>query len=132
MLTKAQAFIFLLAVQYTELMNLKRFILIAGLLSFALLAILYSTDPHDVPSFMLILPFCLLFGILYVAARFYFGQTALTQKQSRRLSLLLAAAPCLLLVLQSVDQLTIRDAAMLIGFFGLGSIYIMKTSALRQ
>lgn len=111
-------------------MSIKRLLITAGLLLGALLSFLFSTNPTRLSSALLVLPFFLLFGLLFVLATYYFQQTGFSKKQRLRLSALTAGLPCLLLVLESVDQLTIRDTIMLFGFFGLASLYAVRSSGI--
>jgi hypothetical protein len=94
---------------------------------------LLMTNPEKLPLPLLILPFVLLFAALFLTARLllrrYFAN--LGGRYNRGLALALATLPVLLLILQSIGQLSIRDllitAGLLIGLV----FYFRKTDFLK-
>jgi hypothetical protein len=87
-----------------------RKLLIINLASaFSLIFILLTTTPKSLPSAFLLIPFLLMFIFMFT---FWVGLLRLyKQGRSRaiRLALLFSVLPTLMMVLQSIDQLTVRD-----------------------
>jgi hypothetical protein len=96
--------------------------------------ILFSlTNPGHVPPAVLVVGFFVLFGIFYSGLRLI-GRVTGLQGRLRRLqynALLIggAALPVILLALQSIGQLTIRDAVTLVIIFVAGYFYISRQQA---
>lgn len=101
-------------------------ILYAGLLVF-----LFITDPRKIAIGWLILPFIWLFLCLYLTAIFLIDLTTANRQHTRRqtvVALLTAAIPTLMLLLDSVDQLTVKDILLMIGLGILTLFYANKIS----
>jgi hypothetical protein len=93
-----------------------------------LLAILFlTTDPSHLPSLFLIAPFLIIFLIIFLLV-WIFARTRMLHSKAMRVSALCAGTPVLLLVLQSIGQLTFRDVFTLAALFGIAYFYISKTS----
>ena len=92
----------------------------------ALLFLLIFTDPRQVPSIMLIVPFILLFMILALVVIALLRRFGLARSRGLRIGGLVAALPILLLILQSLGQLTIRDALAMFATFGIAYFYIAR------
>lgn len=96
----------------------------------ALAAFLCLTGPDRLPVAALIAPFVLLFAALY-------GLWALLQRFSikylargrphARLGAVVCASTVLLLVLQSLGQLTLRDVVMVAAIVAVGSVYATRS-----
>jgi hypothetical protein len=100
----------------------------------ALLAVLtFTTQPARLPSVALIVPFLLMFAILALSiALFLAWRHGGMQTKALRSGTIGAVLPILLLVLQSLGQLTLRDALTLFALFGLAYFYMSKVSAVAR
>lgn len=85
--------------------------------------LLLSTDPNNLSSALLVVPFLLLFVILYLVMRRIFKD-----KTSSRsgIVMLVAGLAIIALALQSLGQLTPRDGIMLLILFMIGYFYIYR------
>lgn len=115
------------SILYPEL-KMTRILRIAGICSVILLFVLLSTDPQRLPSIILVSPFILLFVIIFTGILFMLGAYAMTQQRKIRIGLIGAAAPVVLLVLQSLGQLTVRDVLAILILFCATYFYISKLS----
>jgi hypothetical protein len=101
-----------------------------------LILMLWTTNPERLAAVWLLVPFVLLFWGLWVTA--YHGLHALGLKGQKRfnrrlvLSFCLALLPTLLLVLQSINQLTVRDALLLVIFMVMLMLYLSRTNFSRR
>jgi hypothetical protein len=77
---------------------------------------------------MLILPFLLIFVALALLCMRIFRWQGLPPGKSTRLGLIGAALPTLLLVLQSLGQLTIRDFMTIVALFGITYFYLSRVT----
>ncbi|HKU19248.1 MAG TPA: hypothetical protein VJP80_08390 [Candidatus Saccharimonadales bacterium] len=96
----------------------------------ALILLLITTQPTKLPSALLILPFVLMFFVLTGAIGLLLSwrSTRLTAKKYK-LGALGASLPVLLLVLQSIGQLTLRDVLIIIALFALAYFYVARMAA---
>ncbi len=94
----------------------------------ALATILLATDPNHLPSFWLIVPFILLFCVLWGGSTILLRKSGLTKFRSMRLGLVIAGLPVGLLLLQSIGQLTFRDIGTILAFFGLAYFYVSRAT----
>ncbi len=109
---------------------MKRIVKTIGIMGFALLALLTTTQPARLPSVVLIVPFVLLFAILALTISLLLAwQHKTVSFKIIRTSCMAALLPTLLLVLQSVGQLTLRDAVTLVALFLLTYFYLSKVNA---
>ena len=108
---------------------MKKPFIISGTCLAALLLLLLVTDPHDVPSFLLIVPFILLFIIFFTLFSFLLGRRGLARSKRITFSLLCTSVPILLLILQSIGQLTVRDVLTVGAVFLLSYFYISRAAA---
>ena len=110
----------------------KRLLLLTILLYAAIPALLLLTSPDNLPLPLLVLPFLLLFIALYMTSQLITGKffSHLKTGVRRGLAISLAALPTLLLVLQSVGQLTIRDSLITVGLVVILIVYFKKTDFL--
>lgn len=95
-------------------------------------AFLALLNPGGLPVVLLIVPFLLLFTALYLLWRLvrcirvtYF---AYDDSVHRHLGTVVCATFVLLLVLQSLGQLTLRDVITVGAIIGLGYVYVGRTS----
>ncbi len=99
------------------------------LLGFIALIVLFcSTQPSQLPTPLLIAPFLLLFVLLRSIIMIALAKKAVVSHKFKRLATLAAAFPIVLLAMQSVGQLTIRDVTMIALFFGIAYFYLARTA----
>lgn len=94
--------------------------------SLILLVYLLSMNPGELPSVLLIVPFALLFIVIFLVVASIVGHYGVTGPKRIRLSVVIAIAPALLLVLQSLGQLTVRDTVAMFALFGVTYFYIVR------
>jgi len=95
-----------------------------------LAAFLGLTQPGGLPVVTLIVPFVLLFAALYVLWSFLLQLKIRYSARGRphpRLGIAVCVSIVLLLVLQSVGQLTVRDVVIVAALVGLGYLYMGRT-----
>lgn len=99
-----------------------------SVLTVLLVFLLLSTSPDSLPLPLVITPFILIFAILYLFTRLLLDGYApnLGTRAKRGLSLIIAALPVLLLILQSISQLTARDLLITLGLILLLLFYFRK------
>jgi hypothetical protein len=91
-----------------------------------LLLILLTTDPRQIPSVVLVAPFLLIFVIVTATVAHLLGLYSLFERRRVRVGIVCAAIPVLLLVLQSLGQLTLRDTLALFALFAVAYFYISR------
>jgi hypothetical protein len=98
-----------------------------------LVIFLCATQPDRLPSAILILPFVLMFIVLtlLIALVIGFQQGGIALKTIRA-GCIAATLPILLLILQSVGQLTLRDALTLFALFGITYFYMSKVNVVAR
>lgn len=108
-------------------MKLKKRITNTGLVWMCLAVFMCATAPDKLPVVLLIVPFVLLFvgcyglwGVLQEIRVRYFAGT----RSSRRLGVVICLSLVLLLVLQSLGQLALRDVITVIAIVFLGYLYV--------
>ena len=92
---------------------------------------LASTDPKKLAIGWLIVPFIWLFFSLFLTFIYVIDWLSVNHRHNRRqtiLAALLAAVPTVMLLLDSVDQLTLKDGLLIIGLGGLALFYVNKIS----
>lgn len=94
----------------------------------ALLVFMFTTNPRDLPVGWLLAPFILLFMALFLTfkATLWRPGGKFGDRKARVMCGVAAAIPTLILLLDSVNQLTIRDSLILIAFGLIGLFYIAK------
>ena len=101
--------------------------------------LLLVTNPAKLPSALLITPFLFLFVAIYLTVkeslRLMRGGdqnkiVGMKASRPRLIAGLIAAFPVLLLVLQSIGQLTVWDILTVVALFIVAYFYIIKTSAI--
>jgi len=104
--------------------------LIMGSICMAIVLLLFLvTDPNKVPSFILILPFLLLFVSLLLLVSVLLRWQGMGKARSIRLSVVFSSIPLILLVLQSIGQLTVRDVLTMAVLFTLSYFYVSRSTA---
>jgi hypothetical protein len=88
-----------------------RRLLVVVLLSIATLTYMFAANPGDLPLPLLVVPFLLFLVIFYLVARWLLASffSNLDRRTQKVAGLLLASLPVLLMVLQSIGQLSVRD-----------------------
>ena len=88
------------------------------------------TDPRNVPNVVLIAGFIILAAFIYgcLSSLIYITSTRAKLKPQTRRILLVSGTmlPVLLLVLQSIGQLTVRDVLTMSGLFVIGMFYVTR------
>jgi hypothetical protein len=108
---------------------MKRSLFITGGCFAILLVLFFSVEPNKVPSFMLVVPFILLFILLVSSISSFLQKQGVEDKKGIKIAVLCAGLPMLLLVLQSIGQLTLRDVLAVLLLFGLSYFYLSRTAA---
>jgi len=108
---------------------MKRSLIIAGLCIVILLALLFGIDPTTTPSFVLVIPFLLIFIFILCVVSYLLERRGVVRNKSIQIAVLSAGIPLVLLVLQSIGQLTVRDVLTLTVLFVLSYFYISKAAA---
>ncbi|HEV2403254.1 MAG TPA: hypothetical protein VGS08_03575 [Candidatus Saccharimonadales bacterium] len=93
----------------------------------ALLALLFLTSPQDVTSVVLILPFAFIFSISFFGAYPVIRARGISHRARFGVATLLSALPTLLLILQSIGQLSLREAITIFAFFFIAYFYMVRS-----
>ncbi len=107
---------------------MKRSLLLSGVCLIAILALFMVADPNKVPSFVLMTPFVLLFIFLSSLVFAVLRGRGIPTARSVRVGVVLAAVPLILLVLQSIGQLTLRDVLTMAILLALSYFYISRSA----
>src|SRR5688572_5909394 len=99
---------------------------ITALSSIILLLLLFTTDPQELPSPLLVAPFALLFILIASSVPIVLGAYGLAGQKAAKIGATIAAMPVLLLVLQSLGQLTVRDTLAMVVLFGVAYFYMSR------
>lgn len=110
------------------IVRMKRDLLRALVCGTILLVIFFTLDPAKTPSFVLIIPFLLMFFLLFSIARKGLDMAGYSGLTGKKLAVLGASMPVLLLVLQSVGQLTVRDVLVVSILFCVAWFYILRAA----
>jgi hypothetical protein len=106
--------------------KIQRRILILGLYA-AVPIFLLSTNPEHLPLLLLWVPFLLLGAVLYISARILGGRHGhLHGRRLTSISIIAAVLPVLLLILSSIDQLTLRDTVIAVALILAGIFYLQR------
>ncbi len=91
-----------------------------------------TTNPEQLPLPLLVVPFIWLFGILFYSAKQLLKRfSSLSDKQSLIISGMTAALPVLLLLFQSIHQLTAKDVLLSVGLVGVAALYIFRADFIK-
>lgn len=95
-------------------------------------AFMLVTNPESLPLPLLVIPFLLLFAALYLTARQFLGRFSanLGERPQKIVAFTLAGLPVLLIILQSIGQLSIRDLLITLGLVAGLIFYFRKTDFL--
>lgn len=81
-----------------------------GLAYFAAFLFFMLINPHKLPFALILLPFIILFLLIYMSVQVVLSVFfIINSRQKRVISLVLATMPVLMLIIQTVTQLTVRD-----------------------
>lgn len=93
-----------------------------------LLIMVFSFDPSRIPSLFLVVPFILLFIILLLATSMLLAYGKIDGPRNNKIAALCAGLPILVLVLQSIGQLTARDVLTVAILFVISLFYVVRSS----
>lgn len=98
----------------------------------ALLVLFIATNPEDLPLVLLTLPFLLLFLSLFLSLEILLSSLMpkINAKSKRWLAVILAGLPVLLVLLQSIGQLSVRDLLLVIALVSALIFYFKKADFL--
>jgi len=105
---------------------MKQKLALLGLSGVTLVLLLTVTDPSKVPSFVLIIPFVLLFVVLFLFMLVLSTKKDWSRAKTIRRSVVLAGLPTTFLIMQSVGQLTIRDVISILAIFIIAYFYVSR------
>jgi low temperature requirement protein LtrA len=91
--------------------------------------LLFGTNPRDVTSVVLVAPFVLIFSALFLSAAYFLRVKGFTRRAAWAMATFIAMLPTLLLVLQSIGQLTIRDVATIVALFAIIYFYATRVDS---
>ncbi len=105
----------------------KKIIILVGL-ALLLLSFVILTNPKNLALPLLIVPFLLTFLFVYKLVQFTLPNKSLLHSRRTRTILAgsIALVPVLLLMFQSIHQLTIRDVFVVVSLAGLTAFYVAK------
>jgi phosphoglycerol transferase MdoB-like AlkP superfamily enzyme len=100
---------------------------VSGLVFFTL------TNPARLPLVLLVLPFMWLFTVIFWSVWLLLGLSTVLSPTRRRVLIAGATAmlPSLLLVFQSIHQLTARDVLLTVAFIGLAVFYVSRADFIK-
>jgi hypothetical protein len=99
---------------------------LAGLCLLLLLVFILSTNPQTLPSVLLILPFILVFIFVFLTLLSIGTSRGVMRAKAARVAVFGAALPTLILVLQSLGQLTLRDVLTILVLFCMAYFYMTR------
>jgi drug/metabolite transporter (DMT)-like permease len=109
--------------------DMKKYIYSALIAFIALVLLLFETDPRSINSVALVAPFVLIFLILFFIATYFLRIRGFARSTSWIMAAFIATLPTLLLVLQSIGQLTIKDVATLVALFVIAYFYVRRADS---
>ena len=123
-----------MAINHGNAVRLKNIFLLLALYA-SLPLFLMSTNPERLPLPLLLVPFLLLFLVIFLTVLLIGKRTPILKGMQRRrqyaVAALIAAIPMLLAVFQSLHQLNGRDILIAIGLAAAVSFYIARADFLR-
>lgn len=105
---------------------MKRAGIISGIAGFILFVLVLGTNPTSLPSLVLVVPFVLVFVIIWCLSFAYMRKHNFTRLRAVRLSLIFSGLPVSLMLLQSIGQLTPRDIITILVFFAVAYFYLSR------
>lgn len=97
-----------------------------------LVVLLAQTNPTSLSSTVLLVPFALLFLVLWTGSLAAMRFLSVAPKKAGKLSLIVAAVPSGLLLLQSIGQLGSWDVATVAALAGITYFYVSKLTSTKQ
>jgi len=91
-----------------------------------LLTFMFSTDPYRLPLVLLVIPFILLAVTVYQFASVGFQPAPVSAPKKKYLSLIVSGLIVLLIILQSLHQLSIKDLLILLALLASVTFYVRK------
>lgn len=107
-------------------MRIKIKLLLASLTAFFIF--LVFTNPETLPSVILVVPFLLLFTVFTLLFEIILDK--ITRRKSMAVVLLLSGFLIIMLALQTLGQLTLRDIIMVTALFSVAFLYIYRRSVI--
>lgn len=106
----------------------KKYIIITAIGLLFMLLLFMFTSPTEMPLVILVVPFLVMFITIYAGAKVVLGQTTLSGNKKRQTMIASAsgALPVLLLIFQSIHQLTLRDVLVSISLVAAVVFYISR------
>jgi hypothetical protein len=104
----------------------KRYIYLALASVVTLIILLFGTNPRNISSAALITPFILIFLTLFFVSSYFLRLRGLTRRADWAIAVFITVPPTLLLVLQSIGQLTLRDVATIVALFAIAYFYATR------
>jgi hypothetical protein len=95
----------------------------------ATLLIFVTTNPNTLPSYFLVIPFLLLFTGLSLGLASLLHWLGMPTNRSLKLGVFYASLPVILIILQSIGQLTIQDVITIVIIFSISYFYISHATA---
>lgn len=90
------------------------------------------TDPNKVPIPLLVLPFIWFSAVIFITTRLIIsGKTKASNKQGIITASLIAGLIVLLLVFQSIHQLTIKDVLISLAIIGIAAVYLLRADFIK-
>lgn len=105
---------------------------LAGSCLLILAFLLFTTNPQTLPSVVLIVPFVLVFWIIFFMLVFIGLSRGMPRAKLVRAGGFGAALPTLLLILQSLGQLTPRDVFTVLVLFCIAYFYMTRITGSAQ
>jgi hypothetical protein len=88
-----------------------------------------STNPQTLPSPVLIVPFIMIFMVTMLVFLSIAAARHVPRRRALRIAAFGAALPTLLLVLQSLGQLTVRDVLTILVLFCIAYFYMTRAAS---
>lgn len=113
----------------------KRLVGLSGIGLLYCLGVLFfvTTDPTNMPLPLLVVPFLWLFAVIFISILYLLSIKHVFGARKRRIlaASIAAALPVLLLVFQSIHQLTIKDVLLSVAIIAVASFYIEKADYIK-
>lgn len=93
-----------------------------------LLLLMLFTQPTRLPPVMLAVPFVLIGMVIMLASTTAFRWQGFALSRSARLGAMCTSLPMLILVLQSLGQLTVRDLLTIVALFAIAYFYLSRVT----
>ena len=111
--------------------NLRRHILVAGLYLLGPVFLL-NTDPQKLPLPLLVLPFVWLFSVIFISTLLVLSKRpSVTKKQRVMVAGIVASIPVLLIIFQSIHQLSLKDVLLSVSLVLLAAFYMLRADFIR-